>query len=117
MTCTFSAEQITALSAPLDRAKVRQRRQGRSQVSYLEGWQVIAEANRIFGFDGWQRETVALRCVHQAERLKPPPLPAPPVSRRCLISPRLALPKPVWHHPALRCQGLPCPATAPGWRG
>jgi hypothetical protein len=69
MTCTFSAEQITALSAPLDRAKVRQRRQGRSQVSYLEGWQVIAEANRIFGFDGWQRETIALRCVHQAERL------------------------------------------------
>ncbi len=69
MTCTFSAEQIAFLSAPLDRAKVRQRRQGRSQVSYLEGWQVIAEANRIFGFDGWQRETVALRCVHQAERL------------------------------------------------
>jgi DNA recombination protein Rad52 len=69
MTCTFSAEQITALSAPLDRAKVRQRRQGRSQVSYLEGWQVIAEANRIFGFDGWQRETIALRCVHQVERL------------------------------------------------
>jgi DNA recombination protein Rad52 len=68
MTCTFSAEQITALSAPLDRAKVRQRRQGRSQVSYLEGWQVIAEANRIFGFDGWQRETITLRCIHQAER-------------------------------------------------
>jgi DNA recombination protein Rad52 len=68
MTCTFSAEQITALSAPLDRDKVRQREQGRSQVSYLEGWQVIAEANRIFGFDGWQRETVALRCVNQIER-------------------------------------------------
>jgi hypothetical protein len=68
MTCTFSAEQIASLSAPLDRAKVRQREQGRSQVSYLEGWQVIAEANRIFGFDGWQRETVALRCVNQSER-------------------------------------------------
>ena len=64
----FSAEQITALAAPLARAKVRQREQGRSQVSYLEGWQVIAEANRIFGFDGWQRETVALRCVNQIER-------------------------------------------------
>jgi len=64
----FSPEQITALAAPLDRAKVRQREQGRSQVSYLEGWQVIAEANRIFGFDGWQRETVALRCVNQIER-------------------------------------------------
>ncbi len=68
MKCTFSPEQISALSAPLDRAKVRQRDQGRSSVSYLEGWQVIAEANRIFGFDGWQRETVALRCVNQSER-------------------------------------------------
>jgi hypothetical protein len=30
---------------------------------------VIAEANRIFGFDGWQRQTIAVRCVAQAERL------------------------------------------------
>ena len=65
----FSSEQLAALSAPLDRANVRQREQGRSRVSYLEGWQVIAEANRIFGFDGWQRQTIAVRCVAQAERL------------------------------------------------
>ncbi|MFO8238208.1 MAG: RAD52 family DNA repair protein, partial [Prochlorococcaceae cyanobacterium] len=65
----FSAEQIAALSAPLNRAKVRQREQGRTTVSYIEGWQVIAEANRIFGFDGWQRQTLQLRCIHQAERL------------------------------------------------
>ncbi len=65
----FSPEQLAALSAPLDRANVRQREQGRSRVSYLEGWQVIAEANRIFGFDGWQRQTIAVRCVTQAERL------------------------------------------------
>ena len=64
----FSPEQLAALSAPLDRANVRQREQGRSRVSYLEGWQVIAEANRIFGFDGWQRQTIAVRCVTQAER-------------------------------------------------
>jgi len=64
----FSPEQLAALSAPLDRANVRQREQGRSRVSYLEGWQVIAEANRIFGFDGWQRQTMAVRCVAQAER-------------------------------------------------
>ena len=57
----FSPEQLAALSAPLDRANVRQREQGRSRVSYLEGWQVIAEANRIFGFDGWQRQTIAAR--------------------------------------------------------
>ena len=30
---------------------------------------MIAEANRIFGFDGWQRQTNAFRCVAQAERL------------------------------------------------
>ena len=64
----FSPEQLAALSAPLDRANVRQREQGRSRVSYLEGWQMIAEANRIFGFDGWQRQTIAVRCVAQAER-------------------------------------------------
>jgi DNA recombination protein Rad52 len=63
-----SPQQVAALSAPLDRANVRQREQGRSRVSYMEGWQVIAEANRIFGFDGWQRQTIAVRCVAQAER-------------------------------------------------
>jgi hypothetical protein len=29
---------------------------------------MISEANRIFGFDGWQRQTIAVRCVAQAER-------------------------------------------------
>jgi DNA recombination protein Rad52 len=56
------------LAAPLDRANVRQREQGRGKVNYLEGWQLIAEANRIFGFDGWQRQTIAVRCVAQGER-------------------------------------------------
>ncbi|MFO8236783.1 MAG: Rad52/Rad22 family DNA repair protein, partial [Prochlorococcaceae cyanobacterium] len=60
---------MAALAAPLDRARVRQREQGRTAVSSIEGWQVIAEANRIFGFDGWQRQTLQLRCIHQAERL------------------------------------------------
>ena len=64
----FSTEQVAALSAPLDRANVRQREQGRSRVSYLEGWQVIAEANRIFGFDGWERSTLISRCVAEHER-------------------------------------------------
>jgi recombination DNA repair RAD52 pathway protein len=64
----FSPEQLAALAAPLDRANFRQREQGRGKVAYLEGWQVIAEANRIFGIDGWQRQTIAVRCVAQAER-------------------------------------------------
>ena len=67
-TTGFSTSQVAALSAPLDRANVRQREQGRSSVSYLEGWQVISEANRIFGFDGWQRSTLISRCVAEHER-------------------------------------------------
>ena len=65
-TTVFSAEQIAALSAPLDRAKVQTRSQAGRSMTYLEGWQAIAEANRIFGFDGWQRQTVALHCVNQS---------------------------------------------------
>jgi hypothetical protein len=65
----FSAAQIAALSAPLDRALVSSREQGRSKVSYLQSWVVISEANRIFGFDGWQRQTLFSRCIAQAERL------------------------------------------------
>src|SRR5262249_3461694 len=30
---------------------------------YIEGWFAISEANRIFGFEGWSRETVESRCV------------------------------------------------------
>ena len=33
------------------------------ELSYIEGWYAISEANRIFGFDGWSRETVDSRCV------------------------------------------------------
>src|SRR5690606_6076305 len=58
---TFTAEQRKALEAPLDPKHVASRSQGGSQVSYIEGWHAIAEANRIFGFDGWTRETVDLR--------------------------------------------------------
>lgn len=64
----FSDEQVALLSAPLDGAKVRKLDQGRSSISYMEGWQLIAEANRIFGFDGWQRETTTLSCVNAAGR-------------------------------------------------
>ena len=33
---------------------------------YIEGWHAIAEANRIFGYDAWDRRTVATRCVWTA---------------------------------------------------
>jgi len=64
----FSPEQLTALAAPLDPARICTRKQGRASVPYLKGWAVIEEANAIFGFDGWQRQTIACQCVTQAER-------------------------------------------------
>lgn len=54
----FDTKQIAELNKPLNANYVAQRKQGGSQVSYIEGWHAIAEANRIFGFDGWSRETV-----------------------------------------------------------
>ncbi len=64
----FTQSQQQALAAPLDRANVQTRSQSNRNLSYLEGWHVIAEANRIFGFDGWQRETLHCQCVAERER-------------------------------------------------
>ena len=49
------------LSKKLDPKHVKGRTQGGSQVQYIEGWHAIAEANRIFGYGEWTRETVDLR--------------------------------------------------------
>ena len=66
---TFTTEQVQQLQAPLNRGAVQQRSQSGRQLSYLEGWHVIAEANRIFGFDAWTRETTEIRCVSEREAL------------------------------------------------
>jgi DNA repair and recombination protein RAD52 len=57
----FAAEQIKALAAPLSSSKVKSRAQGGQTLSYIEAWHAIDEANRIFGFDGWNREMIELR--------------------------------------------------------
>jgi len=64
----LSSEQSAALAAPLNRANVQTRSQAGRSFNYLEGWVAIREANRIFGFDGWQRETIELRCVAEIQR-------------------------------------------------
>ena len=65
---SFSDSQNHELAAKLSPANVKSRQQGGSKVSYIEGWHVIAEANRIFGFDNWTRETIDIRCVSEKER-------------------------------------------------
>jgi len=65
---SFTPEQASALAAPLDRGNVKQREQAGRKLSYVESWHAIAEANRIFGFDGWSSETLEIRCVSERER-------------------------------------------------
>jgi hypothetical protein len=59
----FSAKQVQALRRHLSTRHIRTREAHGRELSYLEGWYAISEANRIFGFDGWNRETVETRCV------------------------------------------------------
>ena len=59
----FSAKQVRALKRNLDHRHVRTREAHGRELSYVEGWYAISEANRIFGFDGWNRETIESKCV------------------------------------------------------
>ena len=59
----FEVQQIRKLRAKLKPRNVRTRQSDGATLHYIEGWHVIAEANRIFGFDGWDRETVETKCV------------------------------------------------------
>jgi hypothetical protein len=64
---SFSSTQIRKLQQDLKPDCVRVREVQGRQMSYIEGWHAIAEANRIFGFDAWNRETVESRCVLSRE--------------------------------------------------
>lgn len=62
-------KEISAeLDKPLDGKTVKTRNQAGRPVSYIESWHAIAEANRIFGFNGWTSETLDLKCVAERER-------------------------------------------------
>lgn len=51
---TFTPEQNKALQAPLDpKHVVKPSGSFGPKGDYLEGWHVINEMNRVFGFDGW----------------------------------------------------------------
>jgi hypothetical protein len=53
--------QVRQLRAKLDGKYVKSRKANGNDLHYVEGWHVIAEANRIFGYDAWDRRTLALR--------------------------------------------------------
>jgi recombination DNA repair RAD52 pathway protein len=59
----FTPRQLQELRSNLDPQFVRTREVGGRELSFIGGWYAISEANRIFGFDRWCRETIESRCV------------------------------------------------------
>jgi DNA recombination protein Rad52 len=66
----FNEETTAALSAPLARSRVKSRKQGSAQVSYLEAWDIMDALNSIFGFGLWSSEERDIKCVHEAQNEK-----------------------------------------------
>jgi len=55
--------QVRQLKAKLEGKHVKTRKANGTDLHYVEGWHVIAEANRIFGYDAWDRRTLNSHCV------------------------------------------------------
>jgi hypothetical protein len=55
--------QVRQLRAKLEPKHVKTRKVNGTELHYVEGWYVITEANRIFGYDAWDRRTLVSRCV------------------------------------------------------
>lgn len=64
----FSTAQLRKLTAKLDRAHVQTRSVDGKQLDYIEGWFALSEANAIFGFANWDRETVHFERLFERSR-------------------------------------------------
>ena len=67
----FTKEQVELLKEPILAKNVKERdgnQAGTFQLAYVEGWHVIDEANRIFGFDGWTSETIETNLVAEEQK-------------------------------------------------
>ena len=63
----LTRRQKTALKKAPPQEQIRTRQDKGKTLAYLEGWYVIAEANRIFGPENWDRVTLATQCVWQGK--------------------------------------------------
>ena len=67
----FTKEQVELLKEPILAKNVKERdgnRAGTFQLAYVEGWHVIDEANRIFGYGGWSSETIETKLVAEEQK-------------------------------------------------
>ena len=59
------------LSGKLLEKHIRTRSHQGITLSYIEGWHAVDEANRVFGFEGWDRETLWAERVWEDGRTEP----------------------------------------------
>jgi DNA repair and recombination protein RAD52 len=61
----FSDQQKSQLEGKLAPERVRQRKGADGKpVLYVEAWDLVEQANHIFGFGNWSRETVSVEAIH-----------------------------------------------------
>lgn len=61
----FDQQQNQALSQELENTRIKSRSKGDIELSYLEGFDVIDTANRIFGYGNWSYTISTLEQVSQ----------------------------------------------------
>ncbi len=61
----FNDKQIQVLSYELDKSRIKSRSKGNITLSYLEGFDVIETANKIFGYGNWEYKITTLEQVSQ----------------------------------------------------
>jgi len=59
----FNEEQTKLLNQELASNRIKTRSKGNVNLSYLEGFDIIETANRVFGFGNWSYQTVSLESV------------------------------------------------------
>lgn len=61
----FNQEQLQILKSEIDLNRIKTREKGNIQLSYLEGYDVIDTANKVFGFGNWSYTVSSLEMVSQ----------------------------------------------------
>ena len=61
----FNNKQIEILNQEIDSNRIKSRQKGNINLSYLEGFDVIETANKIFGFGNWNYTITSLEMVSQ----------------------------------------------------
>ena len=84
----FNQKQIEVLNQELDSNRIKTRSKGNINLSYLEGFDILETANRVFGFGNWDYAISKLESVSSELNHNQNHIICCPVSPRygCLIS-------------------------------